>query len=184
MGIHEDMVEAFDEKVVRPFYLFELETEEGDLLLSSTPYNLSWDSKTWVGNGWFRGLSSIKSNEGMNNNTMEIALAGANQSLISLALNSFKQSNKGLICLGLFDGSGSIIPNPTPIFVGFFSKYQIRDTAAESIMSIILESEVAKIYQPSNIRYTAEAQKHMFPTDKGLEYVAGLPDLKLLFGGQ
>lgn len=184
MGLSNDMIAALNSKVLRPFYLFQLETSEGDLRLSSTAYDLTWNSESYLGNGWFRGLSSIKANEGLANNTIEIALAGANQSLISLALNSFKQSDMGVVYLGLLDADNSIIPDPTPLFVGFFSKYQIRDTAGESIMSIVLESEVARIYQPSNIRYTAEAQKHMFPTDKGLEYIAGLPDLKLLFGGQ
>ncbi len=184
MSWSAQMISALSEKVLRPFYLFSLETNSTPLLLWSGNYNLSWDSKTWLGNGWFRGLSSIKINENPQNNNIDIALAGANSSLMSLVLNDTAQSKLGIVYFGLFNSSLSIVVDPTILYAGYFSQSEITDSEKNSIITISLEGETSKVYDSSEIRYTDASQDNLFPNaeDQGLEYVVGLKDKKIYFG--
>jgi hypothetical protein len=180
------MITAFDEDILRPFYLFHLETTSSDLYLWSGGYDLSWDSQTWLGNGWFRGLSSIKLNENQLNNNIEIALAGASASVVSLVLTSVNQSKTAIIYLGLFDSSGGIVADPIPLYAGYYSKSEIKDSSDISIISISLDAETSKIKKAKEIRYTDAAQDLLFPNagDQGLEYVSGLSEWKGYFGSK
>ncbi len=184
MAFSGSMITALAEDTLRPFYLFSIETTSTTLYLASTGYDVSWDSKTWIGNGWFRGLSSIKLSEGLANNNVEIALAGASSSVVSLILSNMNQSKVGLIYLGLLDGSRAIVSDPTPIYSGYYSRSDIDDSPSTSVISIALDSETSKIKQPKDIRYTDAAQQNLFPAagDQGLKYVGGLAEWKGYFG--
>ncbi len=184
MAFSGSMITALDEDILRPFYLFSLETTSTPLYLFSGGFDLSWDSKTWLGNGWFRGLSSIKQNDNLLNGNIEIALAGASSSVVSLVLSSLTQSKIGVVYLGLFNSSLAIISDPTPIYSGYYSKSQIEDSPETSIISITLDAETSRIRQPKDTRYTDAAQKNMFSTDQGLEYVSQLSEWKGYFGSR
>lgn len=168
---------ALEAENLRPFYLFEVES----LYLWSGHYSLSWDSKTWLGNGWFQGLSSIKE-EGNRNASLEIALSGVTQTIMSLILVDLKQGSIGTLYYGLFDGSNSIIADPVVLFVGEYDQSRITDSVDESLVSISFNSELTRLNKKTDLRYTDAAQKNLFPTDQGLEYVAGLSEWKGYFG--
>ena len=172
---------ALDDGIIRPFYLFEINLGTTTLNLWSGDYSLSWDSKTWLGNGWFQGLSSIKERSGRSS-SIEIALTGVTSDVMSLILVDLKQGAQTTLSYGLFNTSWGIITDPITLFSGLYDQSRISDSIDSSQVSLSFNSNLSRLSRRFDLRYTDAAQKNLFPTDQGLEYVASLADWKGYIG--
>lgn len=180
-ALESTFLNALDDDTIRPLYLFEVDLGTTSLNLWSGHYNLSWDSKTWLGNGWFQGLSSIKEISSRPT-SLEISLSGVTTTIMSLVLADLKQGSVGTLYYGLFDGSASIIADPIILFTGEYDQSRITDSVDGSEVSLSFNSALGRVSRKFDLKYTDAAQKNLFPTDQGLEYVAGLEERSRFFG--
>lgn len=156
----------------RPFLLFEGEFSTFTLRLWTGSYDLSWDSKTWLGNGWFTTISSIEESNDLSANGIDITLSGVPQAMISTILDQVKQNAPGRVWLGFLDASGSVIADPYLAFSGKLDVPTIDDQVDGPVISISYESIMIDFDKEREYRYTPESQKLFNVNDKGFEYVA------------
>lgn len=179
-----DVITALTSSVVRPFYLFEAEFASTTLRLASTAFDISWDSKTWEGNGWFRGTGSIRETKDTEASGVEVALTGIPQTIVSLLLSDSRQNKTGSIYLGFFNSDLSIIADPFILWSGGLDIPRLEDTPDTCTVVLSYESELARLRKPLSLRYTDAAQKHLFPGDKGFSFVAKLANWKAYWGAK
>jgi len=136
--------------------------------------DLVWDSATWLGNGYFTGISDYDESAGIEATNMEVSLVGVPQALISLFLSESTHGSNGGVWLGFLDSSGAVIADPYLLFDGALSAPQIDDNPDIATISFSLESELVWLNRSSELRYTHESQQTLYEGDLGFQYVSGL----------
>lgn len=170
------MAAALAGSQVRLGFLFEAEFISYTLRLSSGQSDLSWGGYTWQGNGWFLGMDSLSESEGIESTALEVVLTGVPTAIITLILSSFRQNLSGKLYLAAFDTSWGIISDPLLIYSGGLDVPSVIDSTQQTAIRLRYESQLIKLRQPSDLRYTDEAQKALFPGDRGFQFLAGTAD--------
>lgn len=179
-----DMASEIVAPTIRPFYLFEADLSSEVLRLSSTNYDLSWDSETWLGNGWFRGLGSVRETGAIESSSLEVTLAGVSSALLALVLNYARQNLVGRIYLGMFNSSGSIIADPFVLWEGGLDVPKILDTDRELTIGLSYVSAMVILKRAREWRYTDQQQQTLFSGDKGFEFVTALSQWSGFWGNK
>ena len=172
-AISTEMQVAITGTHLRPVYFVQLDLGSTVLCLTDRSFNLSWDGKTWLGNGWLRPIRAIEETSEVKAVGCEIELSGTISNLITLVLNDAKLKNKGKVWLGLLDESQSpqVLPDPYQIFSGKLDVPVISSTETEITLTLSYESDLRGLNRPNEFRFTDQAQKAIYPSDKGFEYV-------------
>lgn len=85
---------------VSPVFLAELELLSSTLYLSTHRNDLSWNSQTWLGNGWISQVRPASEQSDTRTNGASITLAGVPSGVVSLALNSVRRNKFGKFYIG------------------------------------------------------------------------------------
>jgi hypothetical protein len=175
-GLTGSMITELTATTVRPFYLFSAEFNVSTLRLASTPFDISWSSQTWLGNGWFNGLSSVRETEDVESSGIEVSLSGIPSSLVALVLSEARQNKRGKIYLGFFNSSGAIIADPFILWEGGLDVPKITDRPPPQspLVSLSYVSDLARLRRTYELRYTDAMQKQLYSGDRGFEFVAKL----------
>lgn len=169
---------------VLPFLLAEVWDADGALRLWTGYGDLEWDDETWIGTGDLCSISAIQETADLYAGGATFELAGAPESLVSIALGTMRQGLPAKIFLGFFDTSTlEIVADPALLFSGLTDVPEIEDSGEESRISISAENELIRLETPVYRRYTHEDQQIDYPGDKGFEYVPTLQDREINFGG-
>lgn len=167
---------AVEASEVRPFYLFEAEFVSETLRLFSGGYDLTWNSETWLGNGWFKGLSNVKETGGVESSGVEVTLSGVPDTLISLVLGDSRQNLTGKLYLGFFDSSWSIIADPFLFFEGGLDVPKISDSNSDLDLILTYENHLVFLKRKRELRFTDQTQQALFPGDLGFQFVNSLAE--------
>lgn len=143
--------------------------------------DLSWDSKTWLGNGWFHGVTPAIEDEEINASNMEILLAGVPQATVSAILGQTRQGATGKLWIGFINSGGSVV-DPYLQFEGKFDTAEVRETVDQPMLTLSYESELVEMERPKEFRYNQETQRYFYPEDRGFEYVQRLQETPLFWG--
>ena len=143
--------------------------------------DLSWDSKTWSGNGWFHGVTPANEDEEINASNMEVILAGVPASTVSAILGQTRQGATGKLWIGFINSSGNVV-DPYLQFEGKFDTAEVREDVEQPLLTLTYESELVDMERPREFRYNQETQKYFYPEDRGFEYVQRLQDTPLFWG--
>ena len=173
-GLSTDMENALSASTVRAAILFEGVFVTDTIRLWTGYGNLSWDSKTWLGNGWLVGLADITEDGEIRSSNVDIQLSGVPLSLVSLILTQQSHASRGKLWLACFDSSNAIIADPWLLFDGALSAPRIDDSGDVSQVILTYEDDLIMLQRASELRFNHEAQISLFPDDKGFEYVAGI----------
>lgn len=176
------MITAIEEAVVRPFFLLKLQFDSGYIYLNSTNRNLTWDSQTWLGNGWFRDFPKITDSNDLAIENLTVKLSGVPLSLIALVLGQSKNKNIGVLYFGLFNESRAIITDPLEMFSGWIDVPKIEDSIDSAVITITIENENADFDVPRESRYTDNDQQAKYAGDTGFRYVATLANKVVTWG--
>lgn len=168
------MVTAFAASTVRPFFLFEATFYGSTLRLWDGFGDLTWDSKTWLGNGWFKGQGQVGEDNDVTPNNLEVYLSGVPLALVSLLLSGQRYTNRGSLWVGCFDSSNAIIADPYLLFEGGLSAPRIDDSSSVSQIVLSYTDDLVNILKSRELRNNHESQQSLFPGDRGFEYVASL----------
>lgn len=183
-GLTSAMVTAFTDSTLRPILIFEATFETSTLRLWDGIGDLSWNSQTWLGNGWFHGMSDVNEDNKLSSKGIDILLSGVPQTLISLILNEQSHSCRGKVWIGCLNSSEAIIADPYLLFEGGLSSPRIEDSPEKAEIILSYEDDLVILQKSKELRYNNESQKALFPTDKGFEFVSSLQDWKGFWGNQ
>jgi hypothetical protein len=169
------MQTAIAQATIRPVFLVSIEFGNVTVLyLNDRSFDISWDSKTWEGNGWLRPLKTIDETSDVKSVGCEITLSGTITQLVSYTLTSARLKNKGKIWLGLLDENNALIADPYQIFSGKLDFPRIDITETEMTVTLTYESDLRGLERANEFRFTDQSQKELFAGDKGFEYVASV----------
>lgn len=169
--ITASVIAALDDTTLRPFYLFAAEFPTMWLYFSSTDRDISWNSSTWLGNGTFLGMSSIRESEKTEANGIDIILNGVSSTIMSAVLAYSQQNLIGNIYLGLFNDSGAIISDPALLYHGALDTVKISDASDAMHITLVYESTLILLKESANLRYNNASQQVIYSGDKGFEFV-------------
>ena len=166
--LSSDMLSALTADVVRPRFFFEGVFASTTLRYSTHSEDLSWDSKTWLGNGFLADPGVYTDST---SNSVEVKLIGQPSALVSLALQDVRQGQLGRIWLVLLNSSNAIIADPFLQYVGKLDKCDTRDSPAGSQIVLTYSSRLINLERSREFRFNHETQQAFFPGDLGFQYV-------------
>lgn len=144
------------------------------LNLCSLPRNISWDSKTWLGNGYFLGWDGAEETCEANAAGCTVLLNGVPAAMLSLALTEMKQGAAGKLWLGFLDDNGAVKNTPYKFFQGKLDTMEIDEDPVRPMVKVMYETELVDFDRPQELRYSHEMQKVLYSGDTGFRYVEGL----------
>lgn len=159
-----------------PVLLFEGNFTTTVLRLWNGVGDISWNSQTWLGNGWLDFPSGLVETVTTEAHTMEIEIASIPQAVLSAVLNQGNVMMTGTLWLAGLDASNQIIADPYVLFSGKFDTAQIDEGAEGSVVKVSYETQLVNMVRSKEFRYTPESQKIFYPLDKGFDWVASLQD--------
>lgn len=160
--------------VARPRLFFEVELESTTFNYWTGSYDVIWDSKTWLGNGFLKDFNSIEEDAEITANGLEVVIVGEPSALISVALQSLAQNKTGTLYLGFLDASDSIIADPFILFQGKVDTVDLVDDVTEASIRFTFESALVNLDDASNLRLNQEAHHANYSSDLGFEYLEQL----------
>lgn len=167
----------------RPLFLFQGDFSSGNTIrLCDGVTNFVWGGDTYLGNGWFKGMSPVRDDNDIRANGVDILLSGVPSSLVSLILSNSNHSCEGWLWLAMLDSSDAIIDDPYLLFYGKLSAPRIDDSSDIAEIMLTYEDALIVLQRSSELRYNHETQIDLFPGDRGLEYVAGLENWSGFWG--
>lgn len=176
-----DALAALVASTVRPFSLFAIELASTTLYLSTLDFDLSWDSKTWLGNGQLLDPGELtevaESAEGI-----EIELTGTPAALISVHMQEVRQNKPATVYRGFLDATRALIVDPVVAFDGIVSHSILSDGADEATLIFTIESALIDADRPRDLRYNHESQQVAYPGDLFFEYGEQLQNASYYWG--
>lgn len=165
-----DIVTEMSARIVRVEYLVELGFDSSTVNLWTGLGPLTWDGKTWEGNGWLTVPGTMSETTSVRATGMSLRLSGVPTTLISLVLDSARQRNRGTVYLGFFDDHDLLI-DAAKFFAGEVDKIEIDEKADDSVIMIALESPLIRLNEQRELRWSHESQRADYPDDLGFEYL-------------
>lgn len=167
--------------IIRQFYLVELVFDSEPVYLATTPFDLNWNGRVWLGAGAVANISPYGDDISMSAKSVTLELCGVPMDKISDARSEKYRDRRATIYFGSFDDDLNIV-SPTVVYSGGMDSVIVTSgdgtaTISVDVLSPLVEWEKAKSY-----RYTAEMQRGRFPNDMGFEFVTAIQNQKLDWG--
>jgi hypothetical protein len=177
--------------------------EYGPLYFWTGYGDLDLDGKTYLGVGNLVNISSVEETTEIEAKGSVITMTGIPSAYLSQALQEPYQGRDCKIYFGLWikDSfitteatdtitsenlfefvSGNDTRYLTEIFSGELDQMNISEEGNTSTIAVTSENVLIKLERPVVRRFTNEDQKSRFPSDRGLEFVAGLQDKEVFWG--
>ena len=199
------LLDALVAPQITPFFAVDLMFESGALYMWSGYGNFVREDtgKTYLGAGQLLNISTVEETTEIQAVGANFSLSGIPSSFLSLALNEPYQGRECKIYFGLLIDSGSITTQGLDlittqvgdlivlqsgtqgfleIFSGEMDQMTILESSDTATISVTAENALIKLERPVIRRLTNTDQKSRYPTDRGLEYVAGLQDKEIFWG--
>lgn len=181
-GLSASVITELTAASIRPLELFECELNSQTLYLSSGQGNVSWNSETWLGNGWFRGIGNVREQGDIEAAGIEVLLTGIPSTLISALLGDVHTGLAGTVYLAFLNSSGGVISSPYELFSGRLDVPEIQEAEDGANISLSYESRLIELDKSKELRYTHNAQQALFSGDLGFEYLETLQNSDFFWG--
>lgn len=181
-ALDPDVIAQIESNFVRPAFFFEGEFTSSPIRLWTGLGDISWDSKTWYGNGWLQGFGGIGETADIKATNLEITLAGVPSNVIELALNEVSQNKAGRLWIAFLGDADYIVPDPFLIFEGKLDTAEIDDGSKSASVTFTYETELIDLEKAEEQRYTDAYQRSIYPDDTGLRYITAMADWDGFFG--
>jgi len=157
-----------------PFFLFEGTFDATTLNYNTLGRDITWDSKTWVGNGYLKGLPTVSETQTVSAAGITIELAGEPSVIISTILNNANHGETGKLYFGFLNSSGAVIADPHLLFDGTLSTAELRDSINKASIYLTYESSLINVLNNNEFRYNTKTQNLNYPTDVGFAFMESL----------
>lgn len=147
----------------------------------ATP-DVTTPGNVFLGVGTFGSIDKVEeSASDVRATGIAMTLSGIPSEMIALCLTEFFVNRPATIWLALFDENGAIIPNAIQIFKGRMDFPVIDEGGETATITVTAESILIDLERPRIARYTHEDQVNKFPDDLGLEFVASIQNVDIVW---
>jgi len=158
--------------IIREIHFVELVFDTTPLLVNTSPLNLEFDGRMWIGTGILGEISAPKQNIDMTAGGVAVRLSGVPTDKIIDARGEKYRNRKANIYLGTFNHEWVVESAPLMVFSGIMDSMSIVASGETASITVDIKSELSEWSRPKIYRYTNEMQVARFPNDKGFEFVA------------
>lgn len=180
-SLDASVVAALNSATIRPVLFFSAEFPSGAVRLNSTKDDIVVDGNTYAGTGGISAVSETEESVDDGTNDARFTLTGAAAG-IALALGENPKGVCVVSSFGFVDGSGALLDDPTIDFDGRGSHFLVDPGAEISSITLVAYDETGDQERPLEERLTDNEQRRLHPGDRGLEFVADLPNKKFIWG--
>lgn len=135
----------------------------------------------YLGVGTFGGYSNITETTEVASKGIELTLSGIPDDYIALSMTDNYRGRTVAVYLVLFNQSFSTYEK-IMIFRGRMDQMQIEESGDTSTIKLKCESRLIDLNRQRDLRYTDEAQRSIYPSDKGFEFVASMANKSIYWG--
>jgi len=173
--------EALDADVVRPITMVKLELDSSTIAVHSGLGTVTFGGQDYLGVGTLGTVSNMKEASTVAPTGISLTLSGIPPEYIALIVGTHYKGRPATVYVGLLNHSHELIEDP---MVGFRGRLDYADVEMGETASITLsaESRLVDWSRARVSRYTHEDQQAKFPGDMGLEFVAKMQDVPILWG--
>jgi hypothetical protein len=169
-------------KVFRPVFLMFLDWP-ADPVYAWTGYgSITFDGHTWVGVGTYGAISQIAESKDIRANGISLTVSGIPSDLVAKALADDTSGASGKVYMASLANDGTFAADPYLIFDGFIDVVPMEDSGETSTLTVQLEKELID-RRFNDRRNTHEDQQIDYAGDMFFEFVAGLVDKQITWGG-
>ena len=176
------MESALAETEKFPVLFLEGEFASGTVRMSTLYQDVEWNGETWTGAGQFVGIGDVVESEAIQAEAVVVSFSGVPVELVSLAINDVRQNLPGRCWLGLLQPDGTLIGDPIQLFEARLNVPEIIDGGGTCTIQITYDGYLVDLTRPRRILYTDEAQRALYPDDRGLEYIAAIQGQEIVWG--
>ncbi len=167
--------------VVRRVLLWARDWPAGMVRLTSAPFNVSWGGNTYLGVGDLGEISRVEEGIETKSYGITLAMSGIRPEYLAEVTTAPVQGRSCQLWFGMLDEGHQLIGDPLEIFGGRMDVASV-EMGQTCTITVSAESRLVDWERPRVRRYTHEDQQAAFPGDRGLEYVAGMIEMELLWG--
>ena len=132
--------------------------------------NISGSSITYSSSSFLVNIPEYSEETDINKSSLTIALSGADQTYISIALAENIVNDAVTIYRAFLDSNNAIIADPFLLYKGTIETYSIQETTTDSVLSLNIVSHWADFEKKSGRKTNNTSQQRFFSTDKGMEF--------------
>ncbi len=175
-NLTEALAAEVDGAHIQPITLVQLEFDGGNVNLWTGMGDANFLGETFIGGGNLLSIEPIEETQDLRAVGARFTLTGIDPAFISTALNEDYRNRPARMWLGALDAAGVILADPFLIFEGRMDVMTPVLGRQFAAITLTAENRLIDLTRPRVRRYTPEDQNTDYPTDKGLEFVAGLQD--------
>lgn len=175
------MITELQKGTVAPIYLVAVQFTSGVQYMWNGIGSVVWNGQTWLGVGNLGAIQGLTQATDITARNVTLTLNGIPNSLLELAIAECSQNYQAQIWFGFIASDGSILADPSQVWLGYTDVPTIMEGGDTSSISITVENKLVA-RQASNRRYTSEDQAIDFPTDTGFRYVASVQNFTGTWG--
>lgn len=177
-----DVLAAITSQNFRPALFVETNFTSGPTYLWSGVGTISWNGHDWTGVGSLGGVSVIEEGSTVEAKGISLSLSGIDATLLTGIMQEFQVGLPCLVYFGVFDSSGSLIPDPILSWSGQMDQPTIEMDGQTATITINCENKLVSMNVAVDRRYTNEDQQRDHPGDRGMEFVASIVDVMVYWG--
>lgn len=177
------MVNAVTGQVHHPLFLVKCEFASGTTRVWTGTGTISYASEDYLGLGHLLGVDLPEEASDGAANGATLTLSGVDSSWNSLVYNENYQGRACSIFYGELTDAGVLIADPILIFKGVMDVMTVVDGRQTSNISLTVERRTLDP-RPVGGRYDHQDQLRRYPGDLGLQYMAGIQEKEVFWGGK
>ena len=171
--------------LVQPYIAAYMDFASGSVRVwtGNTSKSLSDDfgGGNYLGVGTLGGVSSVTETTDVSAKGIDLTLSGIPTEYVSLALSDNYRGRQVAVYLLLFNTAMSTYEQIT-MFRGRMNQISINESGETSTLIVSCENRLIELNRTTDVRYTDEAQKQLYPTDTGLQFVAAMANKSIYWG--
>lgn len=175
-------IAAIQSAYVKPALFVQVNMLTGPVYVWSGAGSITWNSITWTGVGQFGTVSTIEEGADVQARGIVLTLSGIDPTLLNDVMTEYAQGLPAVVYLGLFDGSGNLIPNPITCWSGRTDQPTLTVGGDSATLAIACENRLVEMNVSVQRRYTSADQQLDYPTDLGFSFVDQIQDVTIFWG--
>ena len=180
-SLHADTITAITSGLVRVHFAAKLAFASGTSRIWTGIGDKTINAETYTGVGLLGGIQLASETGDLRASSIVLTLSGVPSSSISLALSEHVVGRTATVYIVLLNASDGVIANPLS-YVYRMNQLTISETENTATVGLRCDSILVDLQRSSERRYTDQDQRIDYPTDDGMEYVAGLQLKKVYWG--
>jgi len=170
----------------RPVLFVQLDYDSGAVRANSTDRSLYFAPdggsplEEFLGAGNLGSITGIGETAELRATRTEVTLTGIPPAFIALAFEN-AQGRRGRVWIGLLDDNYAVVAEPILMFEGLLDSPFIK-LGSVGTVTVPINNRLILWERASNLLYTDQDQRQLFPGDRGFEFVQQTAEKNLIWG--